>query len=137
MDSLTSWRSFWAVHQQRKPGSVDEWVLCFCQVDAIGIHVFTCYAAGLKYHLDRYRIFGHLDQPWLHALFLSLFCHATGDNVTTTQRKESPLRGNYVPFMCIHHQSLNANRDSVMSYDFETGPLSPRKANVDHRDCLF
>ncbi|CAK9026682.1 unnamed protein product [Durusdinium trenchii] len=28
------------------------------QVDAIGIHVFTCYAAGLKYHLDRYRIFG-------------------------------------------------------------------------------
>lgn len=29
-----------------------------CQVDAIGIHVFTCYAAGLKYHLDRYRVFG-------------------------------------------------------------------------------
>ncbi|CAK9026693.1 unnamed protein product [Durusdinium trenchii] len=29
-----------------------------CKVDAIGIHVFTCYAAGLKYHLDRYRIFG-------------------------------------------------------------------------------
>ena len=28
------------------------------QVDAIGIHVFTCYAAGLKYHLDRYRVFG-------------------------------------------------------------------------------
>ena len=33
------------------------------QVDAIGIHVFTCYAAGLKYHLDRYRVFG----TWLQA----------------------------------------------------------------------
>lgn len=31
------------------------------QVDAIGIHVFTCYAGGLKYHLDRYRALG----PWL------------------------------------------------------------------------
>lgn len=29
-----------------------------CKVDAIGLHVFACYANGLKYHLDRYRIFG-------------------------------------------------------------------------------
>lgn len=29
-----------------------------CKVDAIGLHVFSCYANGLKYHLDRYRVFG-------------------------------------------------------------------------------
>lgn len=30
------------------------------EVDAVALHVFSCYAAGLKYHLDRYRVFG----PW-------------------------------------------------------------------------
>ncbi|CAJ1417638.1 unnamed protein product [Effrenium voratum] len=29
-----------------------------CKVDAVALHVFSCYAAGLKYHLDRYRVFG-------------------------------------------------------------------------------
>ncbi|CAE7032071.1 asl1 [Symbiodinium natans] len=29
-----------------------------CKVDAISLHVFSCYANGLKYHLDRYRVFG-------------------------------------------------------------------------------
>eukprot|EP00931_Biecheleriopsis_adriatica_P047651 TRINITY_DN27485_c0_g1_i1.p1 TRINITY_DN27485_c0_g1~~TRINITY_DN27485_c0_g1_i1.p1 ORF type:complete len:2283 (-),score=523.16 TRINITY_DN27485_c0_g1_i1:218-7066(-) len=29
-----------------------------CKIDGIALHVFSCYGAGLKWHLDRYRVFG-------------------------------------------------------------------------------